>query len=213
VALKFKLKTAPTFFPVQLSDLKRNLRIGVLDMDTDRDTLLQNLIYAAIDRAQTFTGRQFARATYNLFLDSFTYSPGIGTSQYSAYRNLYGDNNDDIEITLGPVIQINSINYYPEGASVMTTIDPSAYQLDNVELTGRLRFLQTFIADKERLNVINIDFDNGWSSADAIPQCIKDAIILFATDRYLNPGNSNAGKSVNISAAERLLLNYKVARY
>lgn len=190
--LRYKLKTASIFYPVTLTELKANLHI----LNTDQDTLLQDLIYAAIDYAQTFTGRQFARATYTAYLDA--YPAG-----------------NELEIELGPVDAITSVKYYAQGSVVITTVSSTLYQLDNTDLTARLRFLESFTPDFARMNIIEVEFTNGWAAAADIPKRIKQAIILIASEMYLHPENQqlNIGSSIRITSAQNLLGPYKVQRY
>jgi len=187
---RYKIKTAPTWDPVTVEELKRNLHI---DPDNhDLDEYLQEILLSIIDQVQTGIGRQIARATYYMYLDGYP-------------------EGDEVEITLGPVDAISSVKYYADGASELTTVDSGDYQLDNSELTARLRFFESFITDDEKMNVVEIEFTNGYGSPAAVPRSLKDAIILLASDRYLNP--ENTGISIKQSAAERLLRNYRVQRY
>lgn len=189
---RYKLKTAPTLYPASLAELKRNLHIRTEDIDTDRDQLLQDLIYAAVIASQNATGRQYCPATYTLYLDAY---PDV----------------DELEITLGPVASITSVKYYASGSESLTTVSSSKYQLDNSELTARLRFLESFTPDPDKLNVIEIEFINGWSSDTGVPADLKQAVILRATESYLNPDNPIASKW--LTAAENKERNYKVSRY
>lgn len=192
--LKYKLTTAPATFPTDILKLKANLHI--LAGNTDQEEYLTDLLSVAIDDAQTMTGRQFARATYTAYLDD--YPPG-----------------DEIEITLGPVAAIISVKYYAPGSISLTIVDASKYQLDNIELTARLRFKESFTIDTDRMNAIEIEFTNGWATAAEIPQTIKDAIILLATERYLNPENQNLsfGFGLKTRVSEKLLSKWKVQRF
>jgi uncharacterized phiE125 gp8 family phage protein len=199
--IRYKLKTAPTLYPVTLAELKRNLHIDSTDVDTDRDILLQDLIYDAIIASQNSTGRQYCPATYTLYLDAFPVD-------------------NEIVITLGPVKEISSVKYYASGASELTTLDSSAYQLDNSELSARLRFLESFSPDSERMNVIEIEFVNGWEAAigaqaPVIPTPLKQAILLRASEMYLHPENANMnfGFGIAVKAAERKERDYKVQRF
>jgi uncharacterized phiE125 gp8 family phage protein len=191
---RYKLKTAATLFPVLLADVKRNLRIATSDIDTDRDTLIQDLIYDAIIASQNATGRQYCPAVYTLKLDAY---------------------NDEIEITLGPVALINSVKYYAQGETELTPVDEDDYQLDNEELTARLRFLKPFSPDIDRMNVIEIEFINGFvaigNQGPLLPVDLKQAVILRACDSYLHPENVILGKEPR--AAELKERNYKVQRY
>lgn len=192
---RYKLKTAPIFAPVELAQFKRNLRIGTQDEDDDsQDLYLQEILDNVIDEVQTDIGRQLARATYTMYLDDFP--------------------SGDLPITLGPVGAVNSVKYY-NSSNVLTTMSSSDYLLDNVNLTARMRFLDTYNVFSERLNGVEIEFTNGWATAAEIPKDMKDAIILLATDRYLNPDNQmlNFGASVRQTAAERKLRKYRVQRF
>lgn len=192
---RYKIKTAPIFAPVSLAQFKRNLHVGTQDeADVSQDEYLQEILTRIIDQVQTDIGRQLARATWTLYLDDF---PG-----------------EDMKITLGPVAAINSVKYY-NSSNVLTTMAATDYVLDNIELTARLRFLNTYSVYTDRLNQVEIEFTNGWTTADEIPKDIVDAIVLMATDRYLNPENEslNFGMSLKTKAADRLLRKYRVQRF
>jgi len=188
--LRYKLKTAPTFYPVTIERLKRNLRID--EDDNSQDYYLEEIIESVTNSVQTSIGRQIARATYIAYLDDF---------------------DEELELTLGPVNEINSIKYY-DTSNQQQTMSASDYILDNSELTARLRFLQTYSVYPERFNAIEIEFENGWEK-DEIPAELKDAIVLLCTERYLNPENDpqSFGSGLRISAAERILKKYRVQRY
>jgi uncharacterized phiE125 gp8 family phage protein len=190
--LKYKLKTAPVFLPVSVAELKRNLRIE----HNDQDELLQELIIRAVASSQAATGRQYARATYTLYLDAFP-------------------DGDEIEIELGPVEVITTVKYYAQDAAVLTTVAAATYQLDNVELTARLRFLESFTPDSDKMNVIEIEFTNGWTAATDVPADLKEAILLRASEAYLHPENQNLnfGFGLRVATAELKEKNYRVQRY
>lgn len=193
---RYKLKTAPTFEPVTLEELKRNLRIGTQDeADETQDALLQEILDMVIDQVQDDTGRQLARATYLAYMDDF---PASG----------------NMELTKGPVDAISSVKYY-NNSNVLTTMNAGDYTLDNVELTARLRFLETYTVYSERLNGVVIEFTCGWATAAEIPKQLKDAVVLLASERFLNPENPglNFGVGLRVTRAEQILAKYKVPRY
>ena len=192
---RYKIKTAPIFAPVSLAQFKRNLRIGTQDeSDVTQDEYLQEILTRIIDQVQTDIGRQLARATWTLYLDDFP--------------------DEDMKITLGPVAAISSVKYY-NSSNVLTTMTATDYVLDNIELTARLRFLETYNVYSDRFNGVEIEFTNGYTTADEIPKDIVDAIVLMATERYLNPEKEmlNFGMSLRTKAADRLLRNYRVQRF
>jgi uncharacterized phiE125 gp8 family phage protein len=189
---RYKLKTAPTFDPITLDQLKRNLHIE--SDNHDQDEYLQEIINSVIENVQSNIGRQIARATYTAYLDDFP--------------------SEDLRITLGPVYQISSVKYY-NSSDVLTTMSSAKYLLDNTELTGRLRFIETYTVYGNRLNGVEIEFTNGWADAASVPKDLRDALILLASDRYLNPENAmmNFGMSIKQNAAEHILRNYRVQRF
>jgi uncharacterized phiE125 gp8 family phage protein len=191
---RYKLKTAPAFEPVTIAQLKRNLHIE--EDDHDRDEYLQEILDAVVDDVQTAIGRQLCRATYTGYLDDF---PAAGV---------------DLDLTLGPVDAITTVKYY-NTSNVLTTMAAADYLLDNVALTGRLRFLNTYSVYTDRLNAVEIEFTNGWATAAAIPKEIKDIIILISTRRVLNPEDEqlNFGMGAKLTNSARLLKKYKVQRF
>ena len=188
---KYKLKTAPVIYPVSLNDVKRNLRIPTDESDLDRDDLLQDLIYDAIQASQNATGRQYCRATYTAYLDEYP-------------------EGNEIELTLGPVAAITSVKYYAEDATELTTVDSAKYQLDNSELTARLKFLESFSPDSERFNAIEIEFTTGWATPAEVPADLKQAVILRSCESYVSPLNEAGAK---VKAAEIKEKNYRVQRF
>lgn len=192
--IKYKLKTAPTIYPVTLTQLKNNLHI--LSTDTSQDTYLQELLYSAIDWVQARIGRQLCRATYTAYLDDF---PSGGM----------------LEIHFGPVAAITIVKYYASGAEALTTLSASKYLIDNIDLTARIKFPDVPSVNTDKINAVEIEFTNGWLTAAEVPRKITDAIILYATERYLNPENrqQNFGASQRITAADNLLREFKPKRY
>ena len=190
--IRYKLKTAPTLYPVTLTELKANLHI----LNTDQDTLLQDLIYASIAEAEAYIGRQLLRATWYAYLDGYP-------------------DGDEISLTKGPVDAITAVKYLPDGTDTWATVTAADYQLDNVELTARIRFMNSFSPDPDKMNTVEVEFTNGWSAAASVPKDIKQAVILLASEGYLHPENMslNFGTGTRITATQKLLRNYKVQRY
>jgi uncharacterized phiE125 gp8 family phage protein len=124
------------------------------------------------------------------------------------------EGNCEVPITLGPVNEVVGVQYY-NSSDVKTLMSTDDWLLDNIELTARLRFLNTYNVYSERLNAVEIEFTNGYASAAVIPKNIRDAIVMLASDRYLNPENPsvNFGFSLKQTAAERLLRKFRVQRF
>ena len=193
--LRYKLKTAPIFNPVSLDAFKRNLHIGVQgEPDTTQDLYLQEILDRTVEDVQEHIGRQIARATYYGYLDDFP--------------------SEDLKITRGPVAAIVAIKYYDLNNS-QQTMAAADYLLDNIETTARVRFLNTYNVYSERLNGVEIEFTCGYESAAAVPKRLEEAIILLATDKYMNPENPvlNFGMGLRQTRAENMLRQFRVQRY
>lgn len=191
--MKYKLKTAPAFDPISIDELKRNLHI--MEDDDEKDVYLDEIIASTVEYVQSDIGRQFCLATYTAYLDAY---PG-----------------EEMEIDRGPVSGITSVKYFKPSELILSTLDPSLYQLDNVDLTARLKFLESFSTNSNKINAIEIEFTTGWGSADDVPRDIKDGLILLCSDRYLNPENPmlNFGMGLRQTIAERYFRNYRIQRY
>lgn len=187
--MKYGVKTAPTFAPVSLAEAKANLRIG----HNAQDDLIQAIVSSEINAVQTKIGRQLAQATLILYLDAYP-------------------EDDEVIIERGPVSSIVSVKYLQQGASELTEVPAADYQLDNVELTARLRFLESFTPDIDKMNVIQIEMITGWESG-AIPDDIKHAILLRVNRRYTNPDDpiELSGTSTRVSTSDTLLEPYAPA--
>lgn len=183
---RYKVSVAATLEPVTLDELRNNLRIA---SSSALDGILQQCLNGAVAEAEAYTGRVLLPTTMLAYLDAYP-------------------DDDEILITKGPVASLTSIQYYAAGASELTTVDSGDYQLDNVEIDARIRFSESFSPDEDKMNAIVITYVAGWASVDALPRKIKDAIILMATERYLNPTTAGVSR-----AAQSLLNGYKNQRF
>lgn len=186
---RYALKTAPTFDPVPVSEVKNNLRI----LHSEQDDFLKSLIDAAVEDVQSETGRQLALAHWYLYLDEWPAD-------------------DELEIEKGPVSGITAVRYWAPDASAYSEMSSDNYQLDNSEQwSARLRFFDTPNIDSDRMNGIQIEFTAGFSASGTIPAYTRSAVILFASESYLNPQNQLTG--LRTTAAERLLRKMRNQRY
>ena len=183
--VKIKVKTAAEKLPVTLEELRANLRLT----SSALDSFLLQYLTNAVATAENYTGRIFMPTTLLAYLDSY---PEDG----------------ELIITKGPVETITAIKYFKEGDSEATTVASTSYQLDNIEIDARLKFGVILDPDPARLNAIEIEYVGGWASAELVPRSIKDAIILMASERYMNPVSDGI-----LPQARYLLNDYKNKRF
>jgi uncharacterized phiE125 gp8 family phage protein len=157
--------SAPASEPVTVDEAKDHLRVDI----TDDDTLIGNLITAAREYVELFTGRSFIQRTYRADLADFA----------SAIR-----------LPRGPVISIGSVAYYDTSSpEALTTWAASNYYLHNDIFIRRDGV--SFPSVGSRADNVQITYtagmlDNASPRADATPKAICQAILLLVGGLYEN---------------------------
>jgi uncharacterized phiE125 gp8 family phage protein len=169
----YKLKTAPASEPVTLAEAKLHLKI---DSDTSDDDLINNLITAAREQAEKFTGRALINQTWELKMDAFPTDDD--------------DPDSAIVLQMPPLSSVSSIYYLHAETGVNTQLSAAnVYDLDTYQEPGRiiLRYGQTWPAVYSVPNAIVVTFIAGYgSTASSVPSSIKAAILLIIGHLYEN---------------------------
>jgi len=177
---RYVTKTPPTGLAVSLQSLKDNLQIE----HTEKDTYLTDLLEAAIDYAETKLGWC------------------MGSRVIEMYRDSIPDDNI-LFITKGPVGASGlTVEYVSFGEDDYTALPSTDYQADLLDRSARILFTEVPSYNTERLSPIKITYTAGYSDTDLIPKKVKRAVILIATEMYLNPENKIAAR---FTAADNLL--------
>ena len=186
--MSLKLVTPPTSEPITLLEVKDHLRVD----GSDDDALISVLITAARKWAEEYTGRQFVTATWDWFLDGFCPS-------FSA--------------PLPPLQSVTSIKYL-DTAGAEQTLDAATYRVDAVSEPGRiaLDYGKTWPSTYSVINAVTVRFVAGYGAAAAVPEPIRQAILILIGELYEQRQESIIG---NIQTAvpfgvRALLTPYKV---
>lgn len=149
------VQTAATQEPVRLEEAKRMLRVTV----SDEDQLIRNLIIAAREYCETFTGRQFVSATYDYTLDAWS---------------------DPILLPKPPLSSVTSISYVDEDGATQTLSSAIYDVVTNVE-PGRVRLAydQSWPTIRAQDEAITIRFVAGYGDPDDVPETVCHAINLL----------------------------------
>ena len=134
-------KVAPTQTDIDeilsLEDAKRFIRV----VDTDDDADIQSFIDSAITEAQDITNRQFASATYELYLSEFK---------------------REIKLPKNPIQEIISIEYL-DSSNNYVALDSSSYFLyEDLEI-GTIVF-KTIPGIRVEKKAVKITFKSGYGS-------------------------------------------------
>ena len=159
-----KQTSGPALEPVTLTEIKKHLRVDILD----DDDLIGWRIQQAREHAETFTNRQFINATYTLKLDSL---PG-GT----------------IVLPRPPLSSVTSITYLDvDGAS--QTLAATLYDVDTDTEPGLVTrgFNDTWPLTQDIHHAVTVTFVAGYGAATTnVPEAIRGAIMLLVGHWYDN---------------------------
>lgn len=165
--------------PVDVTGFKEHIGFS----GTSKDTLFETYLETATDEAQSFTGRQFLPALFELHLPAFA---------------------DVVEIEPVPVTGINSVKYYDTSDNLVTLTSGIDYYYSIEAEPATLHFANTYAVSEYRANPVIINFGAGYSTADKVPPLIKAAIKLAAAGLYVSPSDSVR----NLPTASRSLLRH-----
>jgi uncharacterized phiE125 gp8 family phage protein len=197
--MSLKLITAPASEPITLADAKLHLRvdIGV----TADDTLITALIVAARQGAEHITGRALMPQTWELALDSFD-EQNSATSAH-AYR---------ITLPKPPFVSITSVKYL-DTAGMLQTMAAADYLLDTHDEPARIMpaYGTCWPATRDQANAVLIRYQAGYADAAAVPQQIKNWMLLRIGMLHANRESVVAGISIaEVPQVDRLLDAYRV---
>ena len=161
--LVIKQTTLPATEPIDRTTAKAHIRVDI----TDDDTLIDALIIAARDLVERAIERQLITATWVYKMDSFPGSAGT------------------IRLPYPPLIAVSTITYVDE-AGVTQTLDSSTYTVDNYSEPGRIvpAFDVSWPPTRRQINAVTVTFTAGYGAATAVPQPIKQAMLMLIGNWY-----------------------------
>jgi uncharacterized phiE125 gp8 family phage protein len=166
----FELITAPTGDVVELSDVKRDLRLGAQETEFDND--IESQIAAAAAEIESDCRRQLLTAEWRLYLDQFPVSR-CGERQ-------------DILIEKCPVSTIDEIRYL-DATGTQQTLATSQYRVDTISEPARISpaYGLTWPVTRDVRNAVEIDFTAGYGAAAShVPDIAKQAIRLRVQELF-----------------------------
>jgi uncharacterized phiE125 gp8 family phage protein len=153
---RIQLVTPATTLAVAVSDMKTFLGVS----HSDHDTMIENMIRAAMRMAEDVTGITLTTTTFRMYLDVFR----------------------DVMIPRYPIQAISSVQYY-DGSNTLTTLDTSLYDADIATIPCRIEFLNSPVV-YDRLNAVQINFTAGHASVANINPGILQGIRMAVASMY-----------------------------
>lgn len=180
--------TPPAVEPLDLAEVKEHLRVTA----ADEDTMLESLIIAARERAEIYTERALIQQTWAVYLDAFPAG--------------------EIRLAMPPLLAVSTVTYY-DADGVEQTLDAAEFYADNKSKPARLVPVNSWPATQCRPNAVAITYTAGYGAAAiAVPQVIKQAMLLMVGEMYENREETVIGTIVSSLplTAERLLRPFRL---
>jgi uncharacterized phiE125 gp8 family phage protein len=174
-----QLITPPAGEPVSLAEAKLHLRV---DFDDD-DSLIQVLISAARQAAETLTNRQLVTARWRMVLDSFPGPSLMGVPAGQTFT-LPGH---AVLLPKSPVASVVEIRYL-DMAGVWQVMPAANYTVDCACEPARITpvFGQIWPISLPQIGAVSVIFDAGYGDALAVPEGIKTWIKLRLGSLYVH---------------------------
>jgi uncharacterized phiE125 gp8 family phage protein len=181
--MNYRLVTGPATEPLTYAEVKAFLRLN----DDSEQTFVTTLITIARQIVEGQTWRPLISQSWALQFDA-------------AELNLFISN-----INKAPIISIDSVSYY-DTDNVLQTLSPTLYETDIYGNPARFR-LKSIPSVYDRMGALIVNFVCGYTNAAAVPQAIKQAMLLIIGHLYENRQDVVTGTQVNeIPMASRYLL-------
>lgn len=170
--MAIQVSIPPVEEPLTLDEAKAQCRVDV----ADDDTLITALIVAAREYCEARDWRAYVTQTLDLYLDAWP----VGSQ---------------IELPRPPVQSVTSITYTDEDGTA-ATISASDYVLDTVTEPGRIVLKSNISWPSVTLQIVNgivVRYVAGYGLAVAVPQRIKQAMLLLVGHWYENREQTTVG--------------------
>ena len=177
--MPMQLMTPPAGEPISLAEAKLHLRV---DFDDD-DSLIQVLISAARQAAETLTNRQLMAARWRMVLDSFPGPSLMGVPAGQTFT-LPGH---AVLLPKSPVASVVEIRYL-DMANAWRVMPAANYTVDSACEPARITpvFGQIWPIALPQIGVVSVIFDAGYGNASAVPEGIKTWIKLRVGSLYVH---------------------------
>lgn len=180
------LKTPPAEEPLSLAEVKAYLKVTA----ADDDALIARILAGVRRACETWTGRALVTQTWTLWLDGFPrsarrFAPAAG------YFELPADHFDRlspvIELPLPPLQSVTVLKTYDTN-NQPANFDNAKYLVDTASQPGRIVLNPTasWPSGLRTANAVEIEFVCGYGAASAVPESIKQGLLVWTQLLYAN---------------------------
>lgn len=187
------LATPASDQPVSLAEAKAHLRVT----NSAEDDMITGLVAAAtahLEGRNGILGRALLTQTWEMRIDAFPTRAG-----------------GRIELPFPPLQSVAWIKYLDSNGTEQT-IDPALYSVDAQHMVGRVRpaYGQSWPATLADDGAVRIRFVAGYGTAAAVPQALKQAILLLVGHWWMNREAVGQAGGPQALAVEALTSPYRV---
>lgn len=186
--------TPPATEPVTAADAQEHLDI------TGEATLLNALITAAREAAESYTRRAFITQTLRLNLDGF---PSKSLGWWDGVRDgaIGTEQSRVLELPRPPLQSVSSVTYFDTSDASQTFASSNYVVITDCEPgVVQLKTTQAWPVDLRSRNAVKIDFIAGYGAATDVPMAIKRAILLEVASYYTRRNPNIAAESIDNAA-------------
>ena len=158
-----RLITAPATEPITTAEAKAHLRVT----SSAEDTLIDALVKAVRMTAEHDLQRALITQVWEVTLDAFPL---------------------EIELPYPPTISVDFVKYLEPVAGVLTTLSSAAYSLDAKSEPGWIvpAFDYDWPDTLDAINAVTVQYQAGYGAAAAVPQAIKQWMLLMVGHYFEN---------------------------
>jgi hypothetical protein len=223
-----QLVTAPTVEPLALTDVKPHLRVDTAM--TDDDALITAMITAVRMHAESVTRRALCTQSWKMVLDKFPnpamnigsanwYGPqwGISPGPLTVVA-LDGITGNEIFMPLAPLQTLDSLKYIDTDGNLQTMTVATDTIVDNVSEPARVvpAYGTAWPATRNQINAVTLQFTCGYGAAAAVPQAIKNWMLLRIGALYENREEMIVGTRIivaDLPFVDGMLEPYRVVKF
>lgn len=179
------LITPPASEPITLSEAKAWARVD----GADDDTAITALITAARQAAEQYLRRSLVTQTWKLSLDLSSGGLDLPEGVYELpVTAIYGGLPRSVPLPKGPASSITSVVTYDLNNSA-TTFAASNYRLDSSGDRLLLNYGAIWPSNLRPECAVEITYAAGYGNASAIPNSIRQGILIHVASLYEQRGN------------------------
>lgn len=158
------------------------------------DTLITAQIVAAREYAEEHCSRALIEQTWELYLDAFP--------------------DEEIVLPRPPLLSVTTVLYL-DTAGVQQTLAPADYKVDAISEPAEIvaAYGKSWPATRAERNAVVVTYKAGYgTTAAAVPQQIRQAILLLIGEMYERREEAIVGASINqnVLSAKSLLNSYRI---